>query len=309
MRTTLRTTMAFLASVVVLSVSAIAAGASDPAPLPMPAEDGGAAAGACLEGTTDCDDAPGVVDGGGMAMCVEGVPDCDDMVVVPDDGQTEPGDPGTGGGVPGDPGTVLPCGEEIVEGEGPDATVSYTPCDTGEPPAPTEPVLTEPQPGTTNTYARPFDTATVAGDDVTVTIDFVSGIEPCYVLDRVDVDFGRDAVTITLFEGSDADAGQVACIEDRRLQADRRSRSISRSPAATSWTAPRNRTFPWLLPRRPGGPAPRGRPRRINLSAAPRPPRWKPRGIRAARTHPARASKPAGSPDRPRRCAPRSRAR
>ena len=48
---------------------------------------------------------------------------------------------------------------------------------------------------------------------MTVTIDFVSGVEPCYVLDHVDVDESADAVTITLFEGSDTAAGQVACIE------------------------------------------------------------------------------------------------
>ena len=211
MRTTLRTTIALMASLVALTVSAIAAGAAGPTPVPMPAEDGGAAAGACLEGTTDCVDTPGITDGdGGMAMCVEGVPDCDDMIVEPDPGSS---DPGAGGGSAGDPGVMdPPCGQEVVHEA--DGSVTYTPCDTDEPPAPTEPALTEPAPGTTvNTYARPFDSATVADDDVTVTIDFVSGVEPCYVLDHVDVRYGKDAVTITLFEGTDESAGQVACIE------------------------------------------------------------------------------------------------
>ena len=62
-------------------------------------------------------------------------------------------------------------------------------------------------------YARPFDSATVGDDGRTVTIDFVSGVEPCTVLDRVDVRYGPDAVTITLFEGRDPSAGDVACIE------------------------------------------------------------------------------------------------
>ena len=56
-----------------------------------------------------------------------------------------------------------------------------------------------------------FDTAKVGDDDRTVTIDFVSGVEPCSVLDQVDVSYGADAVTITLLEGHDPDAGMVAC--------------------------------------------------------------------------------------------------
>jgi hypothetical protein len=187
MRTTLRTSIAFLASLAVLSVSAIAAGASDPAPIPMPVEDGGGAAGSCLEGTTDCVDTPGIVDGGGMAMCVEGVPDCNDMIVVPDDGgQSEPG-------YAGDP------GEPVVG----------TPVE----PVPVEPTITEPTPGMANVRPRPFDSATVGDDGVTVTIDFVSGVEPCSVLDHIDVDETDDTVTITLFEGNDPTAGDVACIE------------------------------------------------------------------------------------------------
>jgi len=107
------------------------------------------------------------------------------------------------------------CGEQ-VHGTGPDATVSYTMCP-GDPGLSPEPVpgpqIVEPTPGMANVRARPFDTATVGDDDRTVTIDFWSGIEPCAVLDRVDVDYGSDDVTITLFEGNDPYAGDVACIE------------------------------------------------------------------------------------------------
>jgi hypothetical protein len=53
----------------------------------------------------------------------------------------------------------------------------------------------------------------VAPDDRTVTIDFTSGIEPCNVLDHVRTSRTRDAVTITLFEGSDPATHEVACIE------------------------------------------------------------------------------------------------
>jgi hypothetical protein len=75
------------------------------------------------------------------------------------------------------------------------------------------PVLVEPTPGMADVYTRPFDSATVNDDGTSVTIDFVSGVEPCAVLDRVDVGYGADAVTITLFEGRDPNAGDVACIE------------------------------------------------------------------------------------------------
>lgn len=76
-----------------------------------------------------------------------------------------------------------------------------------------DPQVVEPTPGMAGVRARPYDTATIADDDVTVTIDFVSGVEPCYVLDRVDVAYGPDAVTITLFEGHDPDQPDAVCIE------------------------------------------------------------------------------------------------
>jgi hypothetical protein len=119
--------------------------------------------------------------------------------------RVEPGDPGDGGGAAGAclVGTV-DCDDTV---EGPD----------GENPAPvpTEPVepqIVEPTAGMTNVYARMFDSATVSDDGRTVTIDFWSGVEPCYVLDHVDVAYGG-AVIITLFEGTAPTDEPVACIE------------------------------------------------------------------------------------------------
>ena len=104
-----------------------------------------------------------------------------------------------------------PCGE-IVEEEGPDGSVGYVPCDD---PAPIEPRprIVEPMPGMADVHARPFDAARVGDDGRTVSVDFVSGIEPCSVLDRVQVTYGAEAVTITLFEGYDPDSGDVACVD------------------------------------------------------------------------------------------------
>jgi hypothetical protein len=58
-----------------------------------------------------------------------------------------------------------------------------------------------------------FDAATIGGDDRSLTITFWSGVEPCSVLDHVDVAETPDAVTVTLYQGSDPSAGQVACID------------------------------------------------------------------------------------------------
>ena len=80
-----------------------------------------------------------------------------------------------------------------------------------EPPG--APQVVVPTPGMADVRPRPFDTATAGVDGTSVTIDFVSGVEPCYVLDHVEVAYGADDVTITLFEGHDPTAGDVACIE------------------------------------------------------------------------------------------------
>jgi hypothetical protein len=97
---------------------------------------------------------------------------------------------------------------------GPDTPVSSDPTGGGPPPpGGGGPVVVEPRPGMVDVYARPFDTATPSDDGTSVTVDFVSGVEPCTVLDHVDVRYGDRAVTITLFEGRDPDAGDVACIE------------------------------------------------------------------------------------------------
>jgi hypothetical protein len=107
-----------------------------------------------------------------------------------------------------------PCvGVETISGSGPEAGVGFTPCPDDQRPGPPEPQIVEPRPGMDDVRARPFDTATVGDDGRTVTIDFVSGIEPCSVLDHVKVQYGSKTVTITLFEGSDPSAGDVACIE------------------------------------------------------------------------------------------------
>jgi hypothetical protein len=116
-------------------------------------------------------------------------------------------------GAPGDPGD---CGEKVI-GTGPDAAVSYTPCPGDEEPVITDPYdgaqKVEPTPGMSGVNPTAFDEAVVGKDGTTLTIFFWSGVEPCYVLDHVDVDSGPGAITVTLFQGHDASAGDVACID------------------------------------------------------------------------------------------------
>lgn len=85
--------------------------------------------------------------------------------------------------------------------------------DPGGDPGTGEPQIVEPTPGMDNVRQTAFDAATIGADDTTLTIVFWSGVEPCYVLDHVEVSYRPDAVTVTLFQGSDPNAGEVACID------------------------------------------------------------------------------------------------
>lgn len=125
-------------------------------------------------------------------------PECDDTIEDP---------------VVVDPGE---CGEQVI-GTGPDAAVSYTPCP-GDDDGAVHDVddgarLVEPTPGMADVRPHIFDHAVVNDDGTSLTVFFWSGVEPCSVLDRVDVDEGPTTIVVTLFEGHDASAGDVACIE------------------------------------------------------------------------------------------------
>jgi hypothetical protein len=107
-----------------------------------------------------------------------------------------------------------PCGE-VPEGTDPDTPVSSCPDD--EEPRTTDPgdgaQLVEPRPGMVNVQPIAFDHVDVGDDDRTLAVSFWSGVEPCYVLDRVEVVEDPGTITITLFQGSDPDVTNVACID------------------------------------------------------------------------------------------------
>ena len=72
-----------------------------------------------------------------------------------------------------------------------------------------------PHPGTINPHPVAVESilTNVDGRHVTAKLTWTSGVEPCYVLDHVAVSYDADAVTVTLFQGSDPNAGDVACID------------------------------------------------------------------------------------------------
>jgi len=198
MAITTRARMALFLSIAVLLVAGIAGaqyvGASTKPGAPDGSEPGSGGGGNGVAGICVAPAAP-EADGEAQPPSTDGCNDTIDNPVV-----TDPGD----------------CGVK-VSGTGPEATVSYTPCPGDDNPVATDPYdgaqKVEPRPGMSDLYPRAFDKAVVGDDDRTLTIFFWSGVEPCYVLDHVDVGYGADAITVTLFEGHDASAGDVACIE------------------------------------------------------------------------------------------------
>lgn len=104
-------------------------------------------------------------------------------------------------------------GAALAAGSTPDDPVSSGPLPADPPPGDGGPILVEPRPGMAGVYARQFDRARADADGTSITIDFIGGVEPCSVLDHVDVGYDERSVTITLFEGHDPAAGDVACIE------------------------------------------------------------------------------------------------
>jgi len=101
-----------------------------------------------------------------------------------------------------------------------------TPVGTDAPPAGSPTVdpatgatIVVPQPGQLDVRPVAIDTlsASVDGQHVVVTANWISGVEPCYVLDTIVVDQSDHAFTITIREGHGP--GDQVCIEIAMLKA------------------------------------------------------------------------------------------
>ncbi|MFO7253356.1 MAG: hypothetical protein DIU60_021655 [Actinomycetes bacterium] len=96
---------------------------------------------------------------------------------------------------------------------GPEAPASGSPHDTPDTvPEPSASPAT-PKGGTVNPRKVPWTSAEPVGDGRTIRVVWTSGVEPCATLDRVEVDEGRDQVTVTLYEGPSRASPDAVCIE------------------------------------------------------------------------------------------------
>jgi hypothetical protein len=71
--------------------------------------------------------------------------------------------------------------------------------------------LVQPRPGMENVHKTGWERVEILGES-RVRVHFVSGVEPCTVLDHVDVEYRPAEIVITLYEGSDPAAKETACI-------------------------------------------------------------------------------------------------
>ena len=100
---------------------------------------------------------------------------------------------------------------------GPDTPVSTVvpptaPSTTIPAPGGGQPKRVEPVAGATDLRRQPFQSATPAGAQ-SLAVRFWKGVEPCYVLGRVDVSESAEKVTITLWTGTGPGAAGMACIQ------------------------------------------------------------------------------------------------
>lgn len=74
------------------------------------------------------------------------------------------------------------------------------------------PQTVTPQPGMINVRPIAWQRSEVL-DSQTVRVLYTSGVEPCYVLDHVTVDYHATEVVITLYQGTAPDAANTVCIQ------------------------------------------------------------------------------------------------
>jgi hypothetical protein len=94
-------------------------------------------------------------------------------------------------------------------GSPPDSPVTREPSPGGSVPTPT-PQPVRPRPDLVDPHPVAWDNVDVV-DQTTLDVFFYGGVEECYGLDHIDVKYGQDAVTVTVFEGRVPGAG--VCIE------------------------------------------------------------------------------------------------
>ncbi|HYN98587.1 MAG TPA: hypothetical protein VEU28_02825 [Actinomycetota bacterium] len=74
-----------------------------------------------------------------------------------------------------------------------------------------QPTMVSPKPGMDNVHPVTWRRAEVLNDRM-VRIHYESGVAPCSVLDRVEVDYREAEIAVSLFEGSDPAFKDAVCI-------------------------------------------------------------------------------------------------
>jgi DMSO/TMAO reductase YedYZ molybdopterin-dependent catalytic subunit len=103
-------------------------------------------------------------------------------------------------------------GDAVIRNTGATATTNPDGALPGVLPGAT-PTPTRPKGDTVNPRPVPWTSAKPTSGGRKIKIVWWSGVEPCYVLDRVKVKETRTKVTLTLYEGSARSADSIACIE------------------------------------------------------------------------------------------------
>jgi hypothetical protein len=95
----------------------------------------------------------------------------------------------------------------------PDSPVAHDAADDPPGAAAPEPTLVSPRAGLVGLRPHAFEGATPIGDGTTLRVRFWGGVAPCFALGPAEVLERPDAVTVTLFAGSDPAQLDAVCIE------------------------------------------------------------------------------------------------
>ena len=115
--------------------------------------------------------------------------------------------PGSGGG---------PTSPSAVDAESP---VSSTPDPNTLPPGEGRAQRVRPRAGMADLRRIPWEKQRRTPGGRSLRVTYWSGVEPCNVLDHVEVRYGGDQIVVTLYEGHDPAQADVACIEIALLKA------------------------------------------------------------------------------------------
>ena len=115
-------------------------------------------------------------------------------------------------------GTSLAGSPDAGRNDTPDTPIGEDAMPGSDTPEEPTPEIVKPRPGMRDLRPVPWEKAEALSER-RVLITFYGGVEPCHVLDSVKVQYGKEAVTFSLFSGSDPKQPDAVCIEIALLKA------------------------------------------------------------------------------------------